>query len=179
LMAISSPQAAPFPVTIRPMTLDDLESVHAIDVRSFSMPWSERSYRFELTENQNSLALVAEVNGADGARELAGMIVGMIVMWVILDEGHVATIAVHPDYRGHGIGRKLLAEGLQAAYARGAELSYLEVRRGNLAAQAMYREFGYVVVGERPKYYQDNNEDALLMTLFRLQPDELRRLAGA
>lgn len=159
-------------LVIRPMSLDDIQPVHAIDLLSFSMPWSERSYRFELTENRNSHVLVAESVTAQG-RE----VVGMIVIWIILDEAHIATIATHPDYRGRKIGRKLLAHGLLAAYERGARLAYLEVRRSNLTAQNLYIKFGFYVAGERPRYYKDNNEDALLMTLDNLNPEELRRLA--
>lgn len=159
-------------VRFRPMQLADVTRVREIDVRSFALPWSEQSYRFELTGNPSSLVLVAEAVRPDGQVEVAGM----IVIWVILDEAHVATIATHPDYRRLGIGRRLLARGLLAAYERGARLSYLEVRRHNLAAQALYQQFGFEVVGERPRYYQDNNEDALLMTLSEMRPDALQFL---
>ncbi len=155
--------------TFRPMTLSDVERVHEIDLLSFSLPWSERSYRFELTENHNSLAWVAEVADS-GSRPV---VVGMIVLWVILDEAHIATLATHPDYRGCGVGRRLLAHGLLAAYQRGARLAYLEVRRSNQSARILYDRFGFEVVGERPRYYKDNNEDALLMTLDRLQPEKV------
>ena len=101
----------------------------------------------------------------------------MIVIWAILDEAHVATIAVNPDYRGQGIGRRLLAIGLQAAYQRGARMAFLEVRRSNTVAQNLYQRFGFQVVSERLRYYQDNHEDALLMTLEQLQPEELLALA--
>jgi ribosomal-protein-alanine N-acetyltransferase len=161
-------------VRFRPMALADIPRVHEIDMLSFSMPWSERSYLFELTENDASLILVAEASRLGMEVEL----VGMIVIWVILDEAHVATIATHPGFRGQGIGQQLLARGLMAAYERGARLSYLEVRRGNLVAQTMYRRFGYQVVGERPGYYQDNHEDALLMTLHQLQPEELQQVVN-
>jgi ribosomal-protein-alanine N-acetyltransferase len=159
-------------LVIRPMVLADVERVHQIDTLSFSMPWSERSYRFEISENRSSSDWVAEIRGPEGDR-----VVGMLVMWVIMDEVHVATLAVHPDYRGKKIGQKLLAAGLQAAYERGARLAYLEVRRSNQAAQSMYEKFGFYVAGERQRYYKDNNEDALLMTLDHLEPDILRRLA--
>lgn len=161
------------PFRIRPMTLEDVPRVHQIDLLSFSMPWSERSYRFEVTENRNSLIRVAEVFPPGGSAEL----VGMIVIWVILDEAHIATIATHPDYRGQGIGRHLLAHGLLDAYERGSRLAYLEVRRGNLVAQNMYAQFGFKVVGLRARYYQDNNEDALLMTLPELRVEILQQLA--
>ncbi len=170
------------PVRYRLMALADVPRVHEIDRLSFSMPWTERSYRFEITENRNSLILVAEVEepgthsvpGAQQAPEVPGDLVGMIVVWVILDEAHIATIAVHPAYRGQGIGRGLLARGLGQAYERGARLAFLEVRRSNLVAQKMYENFGFKVVGQRPRYYQDNNEDALLMTLDPLQAEALR-----
>lgn len=163
----------PLSISFRSMTLADVERVHEIDTLSFSMPWSERSYRFELTENRHSIVLVADASSPDGT----SLVVGMIVIWVILDEAHIATIAIHPDFRGYGTGRRLLARGLIAAYERGARLSYLEVRKGNLTAQRIYEQFGFQVVGERPRYYKDNNEDALLMTLNCLQLDRLQTLS--
>jgi [ribosomal protein S18]-alanine N-acetyltransferase len=161
-------------VTYRPMQIDDLSRVHEIDILSFSLPWSERSFAFELQENHNSIVWVAEV-------DLPGqpaLVVGVIVVWVILDEAHIATIATHPDFRGMGIARRILAKVLLAAYYRGARLAYLEVRRSNVTAQNLYHKFGFDVVGTRPGYYKDNHEDALLMTLENMQPDELKRLAG-
>lgn len=169
------PQSSP--VTFRPMELEDIPYVYALDVMSFSMPWSERSYRFELVENQNSICWVAQVTSPDDPSGVRAKIVGMIVIWAILDEAHVATIAVNPDYRGQGIGRRLLAIGLQAAYQRGARMAFLEVRRSNTVAQGLYQRFGFQVVNERLRYYQDNHEDALLMTLEQLQPEELLALA--
>jgi [ribosomal protein S18]-alanine N-acetyltransferase len=169
-----STQPPSFSLSFRTMTLADVPRVHEVDKTSFSLAWSERSYRFEITENRNSINLVAEA--AFG--ESKPVVIGMIVMWVILDEAHVATIAVHPDFRGYGIGRKLLAKGLSAAYDRGARMAYLEVRKGNLPAQHLYDKFGFQVVGERPRYYKDNNEDALLMTLDSLQLEQLLALSG-
>jgi ribosomal-protein-alanine N-acetyltransferase len=162
-------------ITFRPMRLEDVTQVHTVDVLSFALPWSERSFRFELNENPNSLVWVAEAMDEDGASR----VVGMIVVWIIVDEAHVGTIAVHPDYRRLHIGQKLLAQSLLAAMKRGAVQSLLEVRRGNLGAQAMYLRFGYEVVGERPHYYQDNKEDALLMTLSPLDEAKLRAFLGS
>ena len=93
---------------------------------------------------------MAQVTSPDDPSGARAKMVGMIVIWVILDEAHVATIAIHPDYRGQGIGRRLLASGLQAAYQRGARLAYLEVRRGNTVAQNLYQRFGFQVVGRAP-----------------------------
>jgi ribosomal-protein-alanine N-acetyltransferase len=138
------------------MTLADVPAVHEIDILSFSLPWPERSFRFELTENQVSRGWVAEVDGK---------IAAMLVLWFIVDEAHIATIAVHPDFRRQGIGEQILLQALRAARDEGAERAFLEVRAGNAAAQAMYKKYGFEVAGIRAGYYKDNNEDALLMNL--------------
>lgn len=161
----------PQPAVVRPMTLDDVEAVFAIDRLSFSMPWTERAYRYEVSENPNSSAWVAEASLPDGERQVAGM----IVTWIILDEAHVGTIAVHPDFRRQGIGARLLAVSLADAVRRGATQALLEVRRSNVDAQRIYRKFGFEVVGTRPRYYRDNGEDALLMTLRSLDAGQLSR----
>lgn len=161
-------------ITFRPMEIKDVARVREIDVLSFSLPWSERSYRFEVTENKHALNQVVE-NAVPGQPP---EVVAMAVLWVIVDEAHIATIAVHPDFRGLGIGKRLLAQSLLAAYQRGARMAYLEVRRGNIVAQSLYRQFGFVVAGERKRYYQDNNEDALLMTLDPLQVEALSLFAA-
>ena len=143
-------------VIIRRMTLEDVPAVHEIDFLSFSLPWPERSYRFELTGNPVSRGWVAEVNGR---------IAAMLVLWLIVDEAHIATIAVHPDFRRQGIGERILLHSLRSARMEGASRAFLEVRAGNVAAQTMYKKYGFVVAGVRPGYYKDNNEDALLMDL--------------
>jgi len=93
-----------------------------------------------------------------------------------VDEAHVATIAVHPDYRRQKSAQRLLAYTLIDAYHTGAVKSVLEVRRGNEAAIRMYQRFGYREVGIRKKYYQDNGEDAVLMDLDPLDLEHLLSL---
>jgi ribosomal-protein-alanine N-acetyltransferase len=143
-------------VSIRRMMLEDIPTVHAIDMLSFSLPWPERSFQFELTENPVSRGWVAESNGRLAA---------MLVLWLIVDEAHIATIATHPDFRRQGIGERLMVEALLAARVEGASRAFLEVRASNLGALAMYKKYGFVIVGVRPKYYKNNNEDAILMNL--------------
>ena len=142
-------------VLLRKMTLDDLEQVVAIDQVSFSLPWPQRSFQFELTDNPASRCWVADLDGR---------VVGMLVGWLIVDEIHIATIATHPDFRKQGIGEKLLSFALQSAKEEGAVTSFLEVREGNAAALEMYRKFGYVEDGRREGYYKDNGEAAILMS---------------
>lgn len=141
---------------IRKMTLDDVPFVIQLDKLSFSLPWPERSFRFELTDNPASRCWVAEVD-----RKL----VGMIVAWMLADEVHIATIATHPDFRRQKIASRLLSHTLLQAREEGARSSFLEVRESNLAAQELYHKFGYEVTGRRKRYYRDNDEDAILMNL--------------
>jgi ribosomal-protein-alanine N-acetyltransferase len=144
---------------IRRMRLEDVPAVHEIDMLSFSLPWSERSFRYEVTQNPVSRGWVTEVDGRVAA---------MLVLWLVVDEAHIATIAVHPDFRRQGIGEQILIGALHSAKGEGAQRAFLEVRAGNVAAQAMYKKYGFIVSGVRPGYYKDNNEDAFLMDLKNL-----------
>lgn len=146
-------------LVIRTMTLADVPAAHKIDVLSFSLPWSERSLHHEVTDNPAARCWVAEVDG---------QLAAMLVLWLIVDEVHVATLATHPDFRRQGIGERLLVEALNLAYNEGARSALLEVRAGNEPALRLYRKLGFEAVGCRPHYYKDNNEDAVLMTLTKL-----------
>jgi len=151
-------------IEIRSMEIEDLEEVRQIDRLSFSLPWPESAYRHELLENPASMNWVAEATDPNGKSR----VVGMAVVWLILDEAHIATLAVHPEYRRKGIGSRLLKRALVEAVGKGARRAMLEVRANNIIAQSMYQRFGFVVVYRRPRYYRDNNEDALLMNLDHL-----------
>lgn len=149
---------------IRKMTEADVPAVAELDQISFTLPWPERSFRFEVNSNSAARCWVAEVDGH---------VVGMIVAWLFVDEVHIATIATHPDFRRQGIAQKLLTHTLRYTLDEGAVTSFLEVRGSNLAAQEMYRKFGYEISGRRKRYYKDNDEDALLMTLEKINVEEL------
>jgi ribosomal-protein-alanine N-acetyltransferase len=149
---------------IRKMRLDDIPAVVDLDQKSFSLPWPERSFRFELTDNPASRCWVAEQDG---------QLVGMIVVWLIVDEAHVATIATHPHFRRKGIAKRLLSYALRKLIEQGARSSFLEVRESNVAAQELYRKFGYEETGRRLRYYKDNDEDAILMNLSSLRAERL------
>ncbi len=149
---------------IRKMTLEDVPAIVQLDQVSFSLPWPERSFRFEVTDNPASRCWVAEIDQR---------IAGMVVAWLFVNEVHIATIATHPDFRRMGIGSRLLSHTLLQALEEGARSSFLEVRESNLAAQEMYRRFGYEETGRRRRYYRDNDEDAILMSLEPLNRDHL------
>jgi ribosomal-protein-alanine N-acetyltransferase len=161
-------QTATATFTIRPMILDDLEQVAALDQISFSLPWPAHSFRYELLENEFSRLWVAETVPAESEAlpgNVVPRVIGMIVVWLIIDEAHIATLAVHPLYRRRGIGRQLLLTAMRESAAQGAVSAKLEVREHNQIAINMYRKLGFEVVGRRKRYYQDTNEDAILMTL--------------
>lgn len=124
-----------------------------------SSPWSEAAFRNEL-DHAHSIFLVAIVKGD---------IVGFGGVWVLADEAHITTIAVHPDQQRQGIGRALMDELISRAKERGAVCSTLEVRAGNVAAITLYEDMGYVRSGLRKRYYPDNNEDAVIMWLHDLE----------
>ena len=144
-------------VTIRKMTVGDVPEVSRIDRLSFSLPWPEHSFHYEVMDNRAARCFVAEAED----KRLAAM----VVSWIIVDELHIATIATHPEFRRQGIGARILTAALEDAAEAGVKRAFLEVRAGNEAAQAMYRRFGFEMSGRRLKYYKDNGEDAILMTL--------------
>ena len=144
---------------VRRMTLEDVPAVAEIDRGSFRLPWSERAFRYEVAENPAARCWVTLVDRR---------VVAMLVLWLILDEAHIATIATDPNYRRKGIARRMLVEALIAVRQDGASSALLEVRSSHTVAQKIYRDLGFVEVGRRLKYYRDNGEDAILMTLASL-----------
>ena len=146
---------------IRFMRLKDVEVVAAIEKETFARPWSPDSFRQELTRNVVARYLVAEEDG---------QILGYAGAWVILDESHITNIAVREDARGRGLGKRLTAELLQILSNLGAGYATLEVRVSNLRAQNLYKSLGFISVGKRKRYYEDNNEDAYLMVCDKM-PD--------
>ncbi|MBE6063167.1 MAG: ribosomal-protein-alanine N-acetyltransferase [Clostridium butyricum] len=142
-------------VHIRLMTDADIDDIVEISSLSFSHSWSKSSYEHEL---QNSLAkyFVAEINNK---------VVGFIGTWIIVDESHITNVAVHPDFRKNGIALKLINTMIAYCKDRGCIAYTLEVRAGNIPAILLYEKCGFKQDGIRKGYYQDNNEDAILMWL--------------
>ncbi len=159
-------------LVLRPMNLSDLPKVEALDRDSFLTPWPQDAFRYELTSNPHSICWIAELTTSG----LKPILVGSIVVWLVVDEAHVATLAVSDAFRRHGVARQLLAQALAVAYESGARQALLEVRESNQAAQKLYTQFGFEEVGIRKAYYHDTHEDAILMTLMELNPDRLAEL---
>jgi ribosomal-protein-alanine N-acetyltransferase len=140
---------------IRPMAIADLPAVQLIERASFTTPWPPQAYRQELESNRLAAYLIGEIGDA---------IVAYGGVWLMVDEAHVTTFAVHPRYRRRGIGERLLLSLLDLSIARRAREATLEVRLSNLGARRLYEKYGFRPVGIRPRYYSDNQEDALIMT---------------
>lgn len=142
------------PLRIDPMRVRDLSSVLDIEKRSFTAPWSRNAFLSELLENDRAYYFAARV----GER-----IVGYIGVWLVAGEGHITNVAVHPDFRNRGIGRRLLHAVADMVKERGGNRLTLEVRRSNRVAHSLYRSLGFMDAGIRKGYYRDNNEDAIIM----------------
>lgn len=139
---------------IRRMTLNDVDSVYAIELATFASPWSRDSFEKEMKDNPCARYLVAQVENE---------VIGFAGIWWVLEEGHITNIAISEKHRGKGYGKRLTEALLQYAANLMVQYVTLEVRRSNLRAQSLYKALGFVAVGYRKRYYEDNGEDALLM----------------
>lgn len=139
---------------IRPMEMRDIDVIAQMEQQIFTLPWSRDSFRRELEENIVARYLVLE----DDEKILA---YGGI--WLVIDEAHVTNIAVHPDARGKGYGERITRALMKLAADTCMGMITLEVRRSNAVAQALYHKVGFLDVGYRKRYYEDNQEDALIM----------------
>ena len=138
------------------MTLDDVPEVLAIERRSFATPWTEENFRHEVEANPVALNRVLRADGA---------VAGYVSAYLIAGELQINDIAVAPEMRRRGFGRRLLDDVLAIAQERAAVVATLEVRPSNAAARALYAARGFVEAGRRPGYYPESGEDALLLEL--------------
>ena len=140
-------------IIIRRMTMDDVDGVAAVEAATFPTPWSRDAFASEM-KNVAARYLVAEKDGK---------VIGYAGAWIILDESHITNIAVLKEERGQGIGRQLTHGLLQYLSNLGAAYATLEVRKSNKVAQSLYNSLGFIKLGVRKRYYEDNGEDALIM----------------
>ena len=186
------------PYWVDRMRLEDIEQVVAIDRVAFPTPWSANAYRHEIVHNEAAHYFVALLRKSPSpappvvpsqgwrawlTRRLRSArspryVVGYSGFWLMVDEAHISTIAVRPDFRRRGIGELLMLTMLEEAIRLQAVTATLEVRVSNVAAQQLYRKYGFDIVGRRRGYYSDNREDALIMTVYGiLSPEYQARLS--
>jgi ribosomal-protein-alanine N-acetyltransferase len=142
------------PLVIEPMADADVKEVLRIEQQSFSTQWPSNAFYQEIHDNKLAHYFVGRVGNR---------VVAYGGIWVILEDSHVTTIAVHPEYRGRKYGEVMLLRLLDEAIERGASWMTLEVRESNTVAQSLYRKYGFTTVSTRKGYYSDNNENALVM----------------
>lgn len=134
----------------------DLDEVMEIDPVAFgSHHWSRQSFTNELNNPGGFYYSATE--------SATNQLCGYSGFWMIGEEAHITTLAVHPDFRRRSIGERLLIHDIHMALKQGARWMTLEVRVSNEAAQNLYYKYGFKSLGHRRKYYQDNNEDALVL----------------
>ncbi|HEX6535090.1 MAG TPA: ribosomal protein S18-alanine N-acetyltransferase [Gemmatimonadaceae bacterium] len=154
-------RAEPPPPVIREATPADMDRVRAIEVASFTDPWSRSAFERLLGDYR-----VHFMVACDAER----VVMGYVVAWFVVDEGEIANLAVAPEARGRHVGAALLDHTVRRARARGVGALYLEVRDSNAPARALYASRGFVEVGRRRRYYRRPVEDALVLRLVLPQP---------
>lgn len=150
------------------MVEGDLDQVLAIERVSFVTPWTRAAFCYEI--EQNKVARCITMRSAD-------RVVGYLCFWEIGHEIHITNLAVHPEWRRQGVGRRLLAFAMAEGRARGVTLAFLEVRPSNAQALKLYQSLGFQVIGRRTGYYFDTGEDALVMEA-RLGGDAAPAVSG-
>lgn len=143
----------------RQMEPEDLESVKSIDQLAFPNPWPENAFQYELEKNTNARLWVGELQDDNESNLIA-----LAVIWIILDEAHIGTIAIHPGYQKRGFGQQFLAFICKQLIYENIMKIFLEVRQSNIRAIHLYQKFGFTIDGERKNYYRDNGETAILMS---------------
>ena len=142
-------------INIEKMTKEDIEDVISIEAEAYGEHhWSKEAFYSELSNNLAKYFV---------AKTVDNKLIGFAGYWGIIDEAHVTTIAVDPDYRRQYVGEVLLVTMLQGCYKEMFKYLTLEVRESNLPAIKLYEKYGFKSFGVRKGYYQDNNENALIM----------------
>ncbi len=153
-------------IKIRPMTHEDVDAVIGVEQSAYGEHhWSRESFFNEIS---NELAVYS------CAVNEQGELVAYSGYWQILEEAHITTIAVAPDYRRNRIGEALLINLIDDCHKNGVKYITLEVRVSNEAAIGLYEKYGFKSLGTRKGYYQDNNEDALIMWTENIFYDKFR-----
>jgi [ribosomal protein S18]-alanine N-acetyltransferase len=156
-----SPPTKWLPVRIELMSEADLEQVLDIEYLSFTSPWPRDIFLGELRGSDIAQLFVARILEGDQQ----GRVAGYCCTWIIGDEMHITSFAVHPRYRRQHVGQQLLAGVLARGLEAGCRQAVLEVRASNHGAQRLYSRFGFAPVAVRKRYYADNDEDAIIMFL--------------
>lgn len=153
-MELERPAERPDRFLIERMATSDIAAVTRIERASFATVWPSDAFYNELSTNKLAHYFVGRLHDR---------VVAYGGIWVILEDSHVTTLAVDPEYRRKRFGELLLLRLIDEAIERGAAWLTLEVRESNTVAQRLYRKYGFTTVTMRTGYYSDDNESALIM----------------
>jgi ribosomal-protein-alanine N-acetyltransferase len=145
-------------LVMAPVVESLLNQVLVVERACFKDPWPRSAFGAELEHSWSWFMGIGRSRAGHGLEQLSGF----IICWMLSGEMHLLNLAVHPDQRRQGLARRMLQAALRAFGLSGGGLVSLEVRPSNQAAQALYRQFGFVQVGVRKGYYRKDNEDALV-----------------
>ena len=140
-------------VNIQELTEEYIDDIYLVGQLSLHVAWSKSEITKELNNKLAKYFIAVIDNKA----------VGFGGMWIIADEGNVTNIAVHPHYRGKGLGKEIISSMIEYCKANMVADMTLEVRSSNIIAQNLYSLFGFKEEGRRKGFYTDNNEDAIIM----------------
>ena len=146
-------------IEICSLKLEHIDRILVIDSLCFPTPWSRESLEKEIENSELTKYVIAKKSG---------IVIGYAGMWIILDEGHITNIAVHPEYRGIGVGSLLLEALIEICKIEFIKSMTLEVRESNARAQNLYKKYGFFQNGIRKGYYRDNKENALIMWKYNI-----------
>jgi len=142
----------------------DIAAVQAIDAQVYARPWSAALLADDIVKDNRHHLVARERNSFEDVCFEVDCVVGHASLMVLGDEGHISTVAVDPIHQRRGIARRLVLALCQIGVAQNLSLLTLEVRASNRAAQRLYSSFGFAPVGVRPRYYEPDREDALILT---------------
>ncbi|GFP26598.1 [ribosomal protein S18]-alanine N-acetyltransferase [Candidatus Hakubella thermalkaliphila] len=153
-------------VTILPMQDGDLDQVTQIEKEIFPTPWTRRQFQFEI-RNHYCHYFVAKIGD---------VVIGYTGLVVVGSEGYITNLAVKAEHRRKGLGTRMILTIFRKALEAGVDIISLEVRKSNLIAQELYRQFEFHQGGVRRRYYVDNREDALVMSTGYITAGKLREI---
>ncbi len=156
----------PLKISISPLEEKDVAEIMEIERKAFKSHWPETAFINEIYRNRLAHYFVARHEE---------VLVGYAGIWLVVDEAHITTVAVHPDYRRQRIGEQLLHHLLVVAISKGARWATLEVRESNQGAQDLYKKYGFSSVGVRKNYYTEENENAVIMWAGNLREESFKQ----
>ncbi|MGB3405419.1 MAG: ribosomal protein S18-alanine N-acetyltransferase [Microcoleaceae cyanobacterium] len=175
-------------ITLQPLTEQLLSAAVELDELCLGKLWTLEGYRRELDSPNSDLlvwvppqysvsqtSLLSVECPPTQCPEISPAVIGLGCVWAIVDEAHITVLAIHPNYRGFGLGKSLLWGLLYCAWQRQLKWATLEVRASNQVAISLYQKFGFKEAGRRRRYYQDNGEDALILWRGGLQYPEFEQ----